>query len=92
MTPALKAMVEAMAAELRRQDVLFAPDGEPEIARTMITTGDSINLEKVARAGLAVIRELPDDLRTEANEACEDIPMGALVWTHVVDAILKETP
>lgn len=65
MTPALKAMVEAMAAELERQ----ADKGgsEPHFARlpglheTHYFSGN-LDLEKVARAGLEAIREPTRDL------------------------------
>lgn len=90
---ALKAMVEAMIVELRRQDVLFAPDGAPEIARTMITTGDSINLEKVARAGLLAIREPDDSLYEDGGPLDPDIigydRVPEVYWQAFIDAITK---
>lgn len=58
MTPALKAMVEAMIAEIKAQDCLYVWDDNevPEPNRIMFSTGIALDLEKVARAGLEAIQ------------------------------------
>ena len=74
MTPALKAMVEAMAAELVRQgeagdlaDVGFDPASS---TFTIVgVCGGEFDLEKVARAGLAAIREPDETIRAGAAAA-----------------------
>lgn len=97
MTPGLKAMVEAMAAELERQ----ADKGgsEPHFARlpglheTHYFSGN-LDLEKVARAGVEAIRDapemdltglaLPEGYRAGSHSARE-------IWMAKVDAILTPT-
>lgn len=54
MTPALKAMVEAMVAEAERQtDAVFRDDDGKTLCLSV--EGGSLDLEKVARAGLSAL-------------------------------------
>jgi hypothetical protein len=79
MTPALKAMVEAMWAEIERQH-----------RATERRTGKfdaSIDMEKVARAGLAAIRE-PSAQMIVAGERVADCPDEA--WPVMIDVIAKD--
>lgn len=67
MTPALKAMVEAMGAEFERQAshgltyAEFDPSGRGEPTLTVGEDGGLFDLEKVARAGLEAIDQPPLD-------------------------------
>lgn len=98
MTPALKAMVEAMAAELVRQArdddgaQSFPAVGELRDGK-MLSFDGAFDLEKVARAGLEAIRE-PDDATREAGAIRDDggdITNAAGVFTAMIDAILTPT-
>lgn len=90
-TPALKAMVEAMAAELRRQH-----EDDPvgafveQVGGSEMLFGVQVDLEKVARAGLAAPGLI--EALTQAR------PLGwsdAATYHHLsamFDAILKDDP
>ena len=91
MTPALKAMVEAMIAELKRQreaagmDAPYVEDRGPD---DVIIDGH-IDLEKVARAGLEAIREpVPIGLVLAGLEMDDSVGVW---WPRLVDAILTPT-
>lgn len=95
MTPALKAMVEEMIAELRRQDALFCRDGEaPDPNAIMIGAGELIDLEKVARAGLeAISRPSLGSLAAAWKALGSDEECGIPVrdiYEAMIDAILGE--
>lgn len=96
MTPALKAMVEAMFAEAERQtNAVFRDDDGKTLCLSV--EGDSLDLEKVARAGLKTIAH---QSALDYAFSWKDVdPTSSLkrseVGLHfrsVVDAILKETP
>lgn len=96
MTPALKAMVEAMAAELETQagdqregGWVREPDGEPGFYLQGI-----FDLEKVARAGLAAVRPLDRALFEEHADSYAQIYVHQIegAWEGLLDAILKEQP
>ena len=91
MTPALKAMVEAMIAEIRRQNVLDATASDPPTTATVVFVNGVVNLEKVARAGLEATKEPGDAVRRAADETC---PLRAdePPFPYMIDAILKEQP
>lgn len=103
MTPALKAMVEAMAAELERQ----ADKGgsEPHFARlpglheTHYFSGN-LDLEKVARAGLEAIRAPSMELGLAGAGPVNEHMRGKVkaddfaakdAWSTMIDAILTPT-
>lgn len=103
MTPALKAMVEAMAAEIVRQGneeksrgtaVWYPSDPtNPADVRSISLDGD-IDLEKVARAGLEAIR-WPEDTEAQVDIilAGADVPDSVQrFWPPMIDAILKDDP
>ncbi|MFA5567984.1 MAG: hypothetical protein WC972_04975 [Trueperaceae bacterium] len=91
MTPALKAMVEAMAAELERQ----ADKGgsEPHFARlpglheTHYFSGN-LDLEKVARAGLEAIKP-PHPL--DVDDITHKGSFAEYALRDAIDAILTPT-
>lgn len=100
MTPALKAMVQAMGAEFERQAAHsaatyaeFDPFGRGEPRFTVGEDGGLFDLEKVARAGLAAVRA-PDKLMEEAARAEEGCGCPCCVcsddWEAMIDAILGE--
>jgi hypothetical protein len=67
-TEALQKLVEAMATEIAEQAILRIPVREQDgISEVDIT---SLNLEKVARAGLEAIRFLPDEVKVAGGQ-CE---------------------
>ncbi len=87
MTPALKAMVEAMAKEIERQEIALNSDDS-----VSPMTLEDLDLEKVARAGLEAIR-WPDDANVRADIILSgaDVPDSvARFWPPMIDAILKE--
>lgn len=107
MTPALKAMVEAMATELQRQNraELERLDGGDENGEGgPVVVGDlydgvscyvdgDINLEKVAQAGLAAIKVLPDATLDSAKWKTDLFPAQIDVAVQAaVDAILAGEP
>lgn len=86
MTDALKAMVEAMAAEIVQQEcrLVLQPDG---VTLDSGYDGAQFDLEKVARAGLLGLDAYHwGDLEPDEDRA--DYPKKA--W--FVDMILMETP
>lgn len=87
MTPALKAMVEAMADQM--------PGAMISNGEVLVTGAGWVNLEKVARAGLEALRE-PDKLMEEAALAEEGCGCPCCVssddWEAMIDAILGEKP
>lgn len=88
MTVALKAMVEAMAAEIERQR-----EGDHFVRRAdgvSVSLDGEVDLEKVARAGLEAIRRPDLRLRMSTVERMSDSLNE--VWPMVIDEILKETP
>lgn len=88
MTPALKPMVEAMLAEVRRQNALDCTVSDPPPTGTIVFVNGVVDLEKVARAGLLAIREEPrDDLALDLFPG-----LSRKRWRGAIDAILKETP
>lgn len=102
MTPALKAMVEAMAAEIVRQGneeksrgtaVWYPSDPTNPADVRSISLDGNIDLEKVARAGLAAIREpgpdVTDSYGVWAEATAEN---GAGVIREFVDTILNDDP
>ena len=93
MTPALKVMVEAMAAEFERQGEVFAYAVGSQPGK--MTLDGEFDLEKVARAGLEALRE-PDKLMEEAALAEEGCGCPCCVssddWEAMIDAILGEKP
>lgn len=109
MTPALKAMVEAMAAEWTRQEEADERPVDPvtghksplatawldDDGRTLSigVEGGCINLEKVARAGLATLNALPHDLVLKVSDPYADLPTSQVTYVveSVLDEILKET-
>jgi hypothetical protein len=108
MTPALKAMVEAMAAELKRQASdddgaqSFPAVGELQDGSLLGYDG-IIDLEKVARAGLEAIREPSEEVSDAGGKAepfmlpeGEKFTPGRIIantsYRAMIDAILKETP
>lgn len=94
---ALRAVVEAMVAEVARQ----IRDGEVNTTVTDGQTGpptwialEDVNPEKVARAGLAAIRE-PTPAVLKAMGDAWFAPGATGFWdvqTAMIDEILKETP
>ena len=106
MTPALKAIVEAMIAELYRQaeagkpgpwidaGPLHSSDTFEAVARDVGIDG-RVDLEKVARAGLEALRE-PDKLMEEAALAEEGCGCPCCVssddWAAMFGAIRGEKP
>lgn len=112
MTPALKAMVEAIAAEFERQENEAAPQDRvvwsqlADDGKTMSfgVEGGRIDLEKVARAGLAAIHTPPVDVQeagyvwdqdgdiSPADQRSDDATPAAVVWRAMIDAILGEKP
>jgi hypothetical protein len=109
MTAALDAMVAAMRAEIGRQASenmdYFAPSFGPPQAENEDGLGYSdgldgydgrLDLQKVARAGLAAIR-VPDEAMKEASGAdydSRDNHMNDLLnaWHAMIGAILTDTP
>jgi hypothetical protein len=107
MTPALKAMVEAMAAEFERQENEAAPQDRvvwSELAddgKTMSfgVEGGCIDLEKVARAGLEAVKPAPTEV-LRAVFAPSGAPGADLAqqeaiardWNTSIGAILGEKP
>lgn len=97
MTPALKAMVEAMAAECLRQNPNTGMVNDGELTSTM---GEAIwvDLEAVARAGLEAIRKAGAPYAAESAisptpyEAERHRAACARDWAATIDAILKEQP
>lgn len=92
MTPALKAMVEAMAAEVARQveagDVAMTLGDRDVPGDPQWISMEDIDLEKVARAGLEAIQAEPrDDLALDLFPG-----LSRKRWRGAIDAILKETP
>lgn len=100
MTPAMKQIVEAMAAEIVLQtDGDFGHvAGEADAVIFAPRDGGSFDLEKVARAGLLAVRdsaamdetglalrELPGGYRPGSHSARE-------IWMTKIDAILREQP
>lgn len=88
MTPALKAMVEAMVGEMRAQCV---DEYDDRTTNSIADHGDPrflidgyFDLEKVARAGLAAIREPGQEIADRVCDRCN--------LDDVIDEILKETP
>lgn len=103
MTPALKTMVEAMDAEIDRQEAEF-DDLRPRERGEYMMVG-LLDVEKIARAGLAAIREPDTGMLDGAEEAdvaadphigtefegCPADPADAADhWRFMIDAILKE--
>lgn len=97
MTPALKAMVEAMVAELVRQ--AEAEDGVRGGVVYETAPGEytvdarGVDLEKVARAALEAIRapgEPLNEFRDDESFYCNSTKQAE--WSRVIDAILKEQP
>lgn len=82
MTPALKAMVEAMGREFLRQteesDEAPVCQFEAQTLRVTDVYGGSFDLEKVARAGLLAIREPGDEVwdGVEAADVAADPFIG----------------
>jgi hypothetical protein len=83
MTVALRVMVETMTAEIQRQD-----DGRDirHGVRRYISAIE-LDLEKVARGGLAAIRE-PSAQMIVAGERVADCPDEA--WPEMIDVIAKD--
>lgn len=95
MTPALKAMVEAMKAELIRQHREVAgADYADEGAREWLMTLDGhFDFEAVARAGLEALRDLDGEAMVDLILAGADMNDSVGVWwPRLVGSILKETP
>lgn len=89
MTPALKAMVEAMISEIRRQDVLFEhEEGETDPKAVMFGTGERLDLEKVARAGFTALRKADTGLILAGADMNDSVGHW---WPIFIDEILKET-
>jgi hypothetical protein len=95
MTPALKAMVEAIVLAFQEQ----AGERYPEATRTvqdpsLIFLNGDFDLEKVARAGLEAIR-WPEDAEAQVDIilAGADVPDSVQrFWPPMIDAILKAAP
>jgi hypothetical protein len=98
MTPALKAMVEAMSAEMRRQ---------------VLALGEDVDVERIARAGLEAISEPSTEQVIAGQDALDDCvdsdydsgsdgngypyttisaSAPAATYRAMIDAILKEPP
>lgn len=87
MTPALKAMVEAMAAEVKRQV------GAGEVAMTVgerdlpgdpeWIASDDIDLEKVARAGLAALPTAGLPISVVARILNEGSAPGVVIYDRI---------
>lgn len=98
MTPALKAMVEAMAAEFERQGEVFAYAANGSQPGKMTLDGQ-FDLEKVARAGLEAVKPAPTEV-LRAVFAPSGAPGADLAqqeaiardWNTSIDAILGEKP
>lgn len=89
MTPALKAMVEAMLAEIRRQNALDPTVSDPPPTGTVVFVSGAVDLAKVAQAGLAAIKGSGGafwDAASEANDG--DQGNYADVLDAMIDAIL----
>lgn len=103
MTPALKAMVAAMAAEIKRQgeasdlDWLDVDSATGSVSLGGVN-GALFHLEKVARAGLEAIRTLDSETHSDLHIALEAARVKGSMFTaqdgHVaiLDAILKAAP
>lgn len=88
MTPALKAMVNAMVGEIERQGQLARLVCPPRISTSPLPGGalaqpvyieGGVDLIEVARAGLAAIREPADDVRAGIEAA--DIAANPFIGT-----------
>lgn len=91
MTPALKAMVEAMRDEFTEQvrhyeSARVHERGNPYLhgRASLDELAGGFDLEKVARAGLAAIREPGQEIADRVCDRCN--------LDDVIDEILKETP
>lgn len=107
LTPALKAMVEAMRAEIVRQSKegyeepwVAAPSG---VDGAFISVDGNVDLEGVARAGLEAIRLPAAHVSEPAYDAFDWGPSGydnapngsaapETVFAYMIDAILKDQP
>ena len=97
MTPALKVMVEAMAAEFERQGEVFAYAVGSQPGK--MTLDGEFDLEKVARAGLAAIKPATTEV-IRAVFAPSGAPRADLAqheaiardWNTSIGAILGEKP
>lgn len=97
MTPALKVMVEAMAAEFERQGEVFAYAVGSQPGK--MTLDGEFDLEKVARAGLAAIKPATTEV-IRAVFAPSGAPGADLAqheaiardWNTSIGAILGEKP
>lgn len=105
MTPALKAMVEAIAAEFERQENEAAPQDRvvwsqlADDGKTMSfgVEGGRIDLEKVARAGLAAISRssIADNAFTwESRDPMASLEQSkrGVSFRQMIRAILGEKP
>lgn len=91
MTPALKAMVEAMAAEIVAQEcrLVLQPDG---VTLDSGYDGAQFDLEKVARAGLEAIKALEGDALVDIILAGAEMDDSVSIWfPRLIDAILTPT-
>lgn len=94
MTPALKAMVEAMASEMEDQIEAMKVNGAwaSFVDGRFFASGEHggyFDLEKVARAGLEAIREpVPIGLVLAGLEMDDSVGVW---WPRLVDAILAPT-
>ena len=104
MSPALKAMVEAMAAELTRQSheddgaQRFPAVGDLKDSRLLGFDG-MIDLEQVARAGLKAIQTLDEStiavgapLTGAHHGPCDPAECAQDTFVAMIDAILKDQP
>jgi hypothetical protein len=97
MTPALKAMVEAMGREFLRQteesDEAPVCQFEAQALRVTDVYGGSFDLEKVARAGLEAIKVLPDATLDAAKWKTDLFPAQIdQAMQAAVHSILEEKP
>ena len=93
MTGALDAMVKAIANEIERQTLYFHIDDEKVRWIRGAAEDGSFDFEKVARAGLAAIRELPDSLYDDGAALDPDVigydRAPETYWQAIVDKFLE---
>lgn len=95
MTEALQKMVEAMAVEIDRQVVDLG--GRPVgLTLPLVYSHQPIDLEKVARAGLEALDDLPDEIGLALTRLPGDYRPGSHsahdIWRAKLAEILKDAP
>lgn len=98
MTPALKAMVDAMITEVSRQVYTdyTTEDPSPDPFLNDLLVDGRVDLEKVARAGLAAIREPSSEMSTAGKHAIKgaadevERTQAEVAYKVMIDAILNE--